>query len=66
MMGRKRRKAPKKLAGKLREIRLRMGLTQEDLAKQLKLIQDRSRGLRLASASLHCWKSSRTHDWLES
>ena len=35
-MGRKRRKAPKKLAGKLRKIRLRMELTQEQLAKELK------------------------------
>jgi len=35
-MGRKRRKSPKKLAGKLREIRLGMELTQEQLAKQLK------------------------------
>ena len=34
-MGRKRRKSPKKLAEKLREIRLRMQLTQEELAKQL-------------------------------
>jgi transcriptional regulator with XRE-family HTH domain len=34
-MGRKRRKAPKKLAAKLREIRLRMKLTQEELAKHL-------------------------------
>ena len=35
-MGRKRRKSPKKLAGKLREIRLWMDLTQEQLAKELK------------------------------
>lgn len=34
-MGRKRRKAPKKLGRKLREVRLQLGLTQEELAKRL-------------------------------
>jgi len=35
-MGRKRRASPKKLAGKLREIRFRLGMTQEELARHLK------------------------------
>ncbi|MGH9958686.1 MAG: helix-turn-helix transcriptional regulator [Pyrinomonadaceae bacterium] len=34
-MGRKRRTRPKKLAGKLKAIRLDLGLTQEELAKRL-------------------------------
>jgi transcriptional regulator with XRE-family HTH domain len=34
-MARYRRKAPKKLAGKLRELRLRMKMTQEEIAKYL-------------------------------
>lgn len=34
-MGRKRRKAPEKLAGKLRQLRFRLGLTQQELAKKL-------------------------------
>lgn len=34
-MPRYRRKSPKKLAGKLRELRLRLGMTQEELAKHL-------------------------------
>jgi transcriptional regulator with XRE-family HTH domain len=34
-MARYRRKSPKKLAGKLREVRLRLGMTQEELAKHL-------------------------------
>jgi transcriptional regulator with XRE-family HTH domain len=35
-MGRKQRKVPKELAGKLREIRSRLGMTQEELARELK------------------------------
>lgn len=34
-MARYRRKSPKKLAGKLREIRLRMEMTQEEVAERL-------------------------------
>ena len=34
-MARYRRKRPKKLAGKLREIRLRLGMTQEELARRI-------------------------------
>jgi len=34
-MARYKRKSPKKLAAKLREIRLRLGMTQEELAKRL-------------------------------
>jgi transcriptional regulator with XRE-family HTH domain len=34
-MARYRRKRPKKLAGKLRELRLRLGMTQIELAKKL-------------------------------
>jgi transcriptional regulator with XRE-family HTH domain len=34
-MARYRRKSPKKLAGKLREVRLRLDMTQEEVAKQL-------------------------------
>lgn len=34
-MARYRRKAPKKLAGKLREVRLRLGMTQEEVARYL-------------------------------
>ena len=34
-MGRYRRKGPKRLAGKLRELRKRMGMTQIELAKEL-------------------------------
>ena len=34
-MARYRRQRPRKLAGKLRELRLRMGMTQEELAKHL-------------------------------
>lgn len=34
-MARYRRKAPKKLAGKLRELRLRMKMTQEEVAEYL-------------------------------
>jgi transcriptional regulator with XRE-family HTH domain len=35
-MARYRRKSPKRLAGKLREIRLRLGMTQEEVARHLK------------------------------
>ena len=34
-MPRYKRKSPKKLAGKLREIRLRLGMTQEELGRHL-------------------------------
>ena len=34
-MARYRRKSPKKLAGKLREIRLRLEMTQEELARRV-------------------------------
>ena len=34
-MPRYRRKSPKKLGAKLREVRLRLGMTQEELAKHL-------------------------------
>jgi transcriptional regulator with XRE-family HTH domain len=34
-MGRKRRKSPKKLGSKMREIRLRLDMTQEEVAKHL-------------------------------
>jgi len=34
-MARYRRKSPKKLGGKLREVRLRMDMTQEEVAKHL-------------------------------
>ena len=34
-MARYKRKSPKKLAGKLRDIRLRLGMTQEELARHL-------------------------------
>jgi transcriptional regulator with XRE-family HTH domain len=35
-MARYKRKSPKKLAKKLRELRLRLGMTQEELARLLK------------------------------
>jgi transcriptional regulator with XRE-family HTH domain len=34
-MARYRRRSPKKLAGKLREVRLRLDMTQEEVAKQI-------------------------------
>ena len=34
-MARYRRKSPKKLGNKMREVRLRLGMTQEEVAKQL-------------------------------
>ena len=34
-MARYRRKSPKKLAGKLREVRLRLGMTQEEVAEHI-------------------------------
>jgi transcriptional regulator with XRE-family HTH domain len=39
-MGKKRRTQPKKLAGKLREIRFRLDLSQEEMAKGLKKVEN--------------------------
>ena len=49
-MARYRRKSPKKLGGKMREVRLRLEMTQEEVAKHLKTdsgaISRYERGLR--------------------
>jgi len=39
-MGKKRRAQPKKLAGKLREIRARLDMSQEELAKRFKKVHE--------------------------
>ena len=39
-MGRRKRNQPKKLAGKLREIRSRLGIGQEEMARRLHRVED--------------------------